>query len=169
MIKEFQFGKLMKIRVAQEKDIENIAQLFYETIITVNKKDYSEEQILAWSGNAKNVEMWSDLIEKQYFLIAEKDFIITGFASLDTNCCLDLMYVHKDFQGQGIATQLLLALENKAIEEGFTEIWTDSSLTAKPFFLSKGFVIKEIYTKKLRGIEFENTILTKEILHNTIY
>jgi putative acetyltransferase len=159
----------MKIRIAQEKDIENIAQLFYETITTVNKKDYSEEQILAWIVNARDLEKWSDLMKEQYFLVAEKDFIITGFASLDTNCCVDLMYVHKDFQGQKIANQLLSALENKVIKKGFKEIWTDSSLTAKPFFLSKGFIIKEIYTKKLRDIEFENTILTKEILHNTKY
>jgi putative acetyltransferase len=108
----------MKIRIADEKDIENIAQLFYETINVVNKKDYSDEQIIAWSGNAKNLEMWSDLIKKQHFLVAQKGYTIIGFASLDVNHCVDFMYVHKDFQGQQIATKLLSALESKAIKEG---------------------------------------------------
>ena len=152
------------IRIAEEKDIKRITQLFYETITSVNRKDYLEEQIKVWADNAKNLKMWTDAIKEQYFLVSEIDFTIYGFASLDKNRGVDFMYIHQYFQGKGVATQLLSAIESKAIELGFTEIWTDSSITAKPFFMKKGFVIKEIYTKKVSGIDFENTILSKIII-----
>lgn len=35
----------MEIRKYQAEDLEEIVQLFYETIQTVNRKDYSQEQV----------------------------------------------------------------------------------------------------------------------------
>jgi putative acetyltransferase len=154
---------MIKIRIAEIKDVEEITQLFYETINSVNRKDYPEEQILAWSDSSKNFKIWSDSINEQFFIVAEINFIIVGFASLDKNNCLDFMYVHKDFQGEEIATQLLLAIEKQASYLEITEIWTDSSITAKPFFVNKGFLVDKIYAKNVNGIEFENTILKKII------
>ena len=39
----------MEIRKYQAEDLEEIVQLFYETIQTVNRKDYSQEQVEVWS------------------------------------------------------------------------------------------------------------------------
>lgn len=35
----------MEIRKYQEEDLEEIVQLFYETVRTVNRRDYSQEQV----------------------------------------------------------------------------------------------------------------------------
>ena len=40
----------MEIRKYQAEDLEEIVQLFYETIQTVNRKDYSQEQVEVWSN-----------------------------------------------------------------------------------------------------------------------
>lgn len=45
----------MEIRKYQAEDLEEIVQLFYETIQTVNRKDYSQEQVEVWSNRCENL------------------------------------------------------------------------------------------------------------------
>lgn len=40
----------MKIREYQERDILEIIKLFYETVHTINVKDYTIEQVNAWAS-----------------------------------------------------------------------------------------------------------------------
>lgn len=40
----------MLIRRYQPEDLVRIARLFYETVHTVNRKDYSAEQVRVWAG-----------------------------------------------------------------------------------------------------------------------
>ncbi len=151
----------MQIRKATENDLSQITQLFCETVNTINQKDYSKEQIAVWSASSQKVDYWLECIKSQYFIVAEKDDLIIGFASLDEMACVDFMYVHKDFQHIGVATQLLDTLESEAYEKDFTGIWSDVSITAKPFFLKSGFKEKEVYIKRVQDVEFENTIMIK--------
>ena len=39
----------------------------------------------------------------QNTLIAEMNGVIIGFGSIDKSGCLDLLFVHKDYQKQGVA------------------------------------------------------------------
>ena len=52
---------------------------------------------------------------------------------MDDNGYLDRLYVHKDYQGKGIATLILNELEKHAILQGLSLIKTHASITAKPF------------------------------------
>lgn len=151
----------LSIRSANAGDVDAIATLFRATIETVSAKDYSSQQIKAWTSGADDKQRWLQLIEEQYFYVAECNNQITGFASIANDGYLDLMYVHKDFQGKGIASQLLKTLEQKVIELALQKIYTDSSITAKLFFLGKGFVIEKEYIKIHGGVEFKNTMMYK--------
>jgi hypothetical protein len=46
----------MKISEAIENDLSQITQLFYETVNSVNQKDFSKEQIAVWSASSQKVE-----------------------------------------------------------------------------------------------------------------
>ena len=151
------------IRRAESYDIAEITRLFYETIQTINSKDYSQEEIDDWSSCHSDYEKWNTKIIEQYFIVATFDSKITGFASLTTNGYLDLMYVHKDYQGQGIAGQLLSKLENKAIEQNNREIYSEVSITARAFFEKQGFCVKQKQLKKSRKRELENYYMIKEM------
>lgn len=159
-----QVKEIIKIRKANTDDINQIRQLFYDTITTINKKDYDEKQILAWILGAQNTEAWWKKIHEQHFFVAERDNVIVGFCSITEIGYIDYLYVHKDFQGQGIATALLKAAEQVADEFKLSEIWAEVSITARPFFKSKGFEITKIYTKKVGEVEFEDCIMTKKKL-----
>ncbi|HXL58878.1 MAG TPA: hypothetical protein VN958_21595, partial [Chitinophagaceae bacterium] len=74
----------MQIRKATPEDINELRKLYYETITTINSKDYNEEQIKAWASTADRTGSLLKRIQEQYFFVAENDDKkITGFASLN--------------------------------------------------------------------------------------
>ena len=151
----------IEIRKAENEDIDQISLLFFETINHVNTKDYNSSQIQIWSAGYNNIYKWRKKILEQYFIVAKIGALVVGFASIAPDGCLDYLYVHKNHQREGIATSLLHTIEKFALESGLLEIWSDVSITAKPFFLSKGFTISKTYLKEVNGISFENSIMTK--------
>ena len=95
--------------------------------------------------------------------MAVLDNQIVGFSDMDDTGYLDHLFVHKDYQGRGIATALLNKLESYARIIGMDYIITHVSITAKPFFLAKDFeVVKEQKVMK-RGEWFTNFIMQKKI------
>ena len=153
----------MHIRLATTADIDEIAGLYKDTIDRINSRDYSKEQIEAWSSTYNNAPGWIRRIEEQRFYVAILDDKIVGFASIDTSGYLDLLYIHKDYQAIGIASKLLNCVEKAAKEMGFAEITVQSSITAKPFFLKKGFVITGEHNKLINGVPFINSMMKKRI------
>lgn len=129
----------MNIRKATLNDLSAITRLFKETINSVNRQDYSQQEAEVWSQSAQNTERWAGKINNQYLLLAEQNEVVTGFASLTPEGYLDVMFVHKDFQRQGIAQTLFDALEAYAKENNIAEITSDVSITARPFFEKNGF------------------------------
>ena len=46
----------MIIREYQQDDCKEITELFYNTVHTVNSKDYTEEQLIAWATGKVDLE-----------------------------------------------------------------------------------------------------------------
>lgn len=151
----------MKIRKATLDDTDQIRQLFYDTINNINIIDYDSEQIKLWSSGHLKIDKWKKNITEQYFIVSESDGIITGFASITEKGYLDFMYVHKDHQGKGIATKMLADLEKYADNLELKEIWAQVSITARPFFRSKGFEITKEFITRIEDVEFADAIMTK--------
>jgi N-acetylglutamate synthase-like GNAT family acetyltransferase len=149
---------MIQIRPAEPKDGPQIGQLIYETVHTVNRKDYSEKQVKAWAPDEVIFSTYEG-----FAYVAELERRILGFANLTPAGYLHRLYVHKEFQGQKIASRLLKVLEAKAQELGLQEITTESSITAKPFFLAQGFLVLAEQTKVLRGVSFINFKMLKRI------
>ncbi|MGN0743654.1 MAG: GNAT family N-acetyltransferase [Christensenellales bacterium] len=150
----------MIIRQYMSTDCENIAILFYHTVHTVNSKDYTEKQLNAWATGSVDLTQWNKSLSKHYAVVAIENDIIVGFGDIDKTGYLDRLYVHKDYQRQGIATALCNELE-KAVETN--KIVTHSSITAKPFFIQRGFrVIKEQQVTR-NGIVLTNYLMEKQV------
>lgn len=146
----------MFIREYISSNCGQLAELFYQTVHTVNAKDYTKEQLDAWAAGNVDLKGWDKSFSKHYTLVAvEQDFIV-GFGDIDSTGYLDRLYVHKDFQRQGIASALCDKLEN-----GFDKITTHASITAKPFFLHRGYkVVREQHVTR-NGVSLTNYVMEK--------
>ncbi|WP_421765241.1 GNAT family N-acetyltransferase [Ekhidna sp.] len=151
---------MILIREATFDDVDEIIDLFMSTVKAVNKRDYSPEQIAVWAST-KDRNTWGKKIESQHFYVANIDDQIVGFSSIDDTGYLDFMYVHKDFQGCGIAKALLEEVEFKARRLQLTRIHSSVSITAQPFFRSRGFETYDQEHKELKGIAFTNALMEK--------
>ena len=156
------------IRPATPGDLDQILYLFKDTIIHTCSNDYNADQIRVWTASAENRQSWIKRIEEHYFLVAEKNNFLTGFASLRKNDYIDVMYISKDYQRQGIAFNLLNKLEIKALSLDSKKLETDASITARPFFEKQGYcVIKENH-HVLSGVDIMNYRMSKNLIYNRI-
>lgn len=137
--------KNLKILIRHSKvdDLIEIQELFVNTISIICKEDYSSEQIKIWASSIKNTQRWMDKLSSQYFLIAELENKIVGYASLENDNHLDFLYVHKDYQRQSIASKLYSEIEVEAIKRNAAQLHSDVSITAKPFFEKKDLLQKK--------------------------
>ncbi len=127
------------LRPYRDDDTPALIALFRETIHSVNRRDYSPAQLAAWAPAEIDAAVWADRQAENDTLLAEIDGATVGFAELTAEGHLHMLFVHKDHQGEGIASALLTAMEDRAHATGQSEITTDASLTAQPFFQRQGF------------------------------
>jgi putative acetyltransferase len=118
-----------------------LAKLFYDTVHTVNSRDYAKEQLNAWATGNVDIDAWNSSLMAHNTLIAEIDGLIVGFADMDDTGYLDRLYVHKDYQRRGIALALLKQLELSAQKAGISSFTTHASITAIPFFEKQGYKV----------------------------
>lgn len=150
----------MVIRKYKSSDCEQLAELFYQTVHNVNAKDYTQEQLDVWATGNVNLEKWNKSFLEHYTIVAINDEIIVGFGDIDKTGYLDRLFVHKDYQKQGIASIMCNELEQSV--KG-NKITTYASITAKPFFEQRGYkVIREQQVIR-NGISLTNYVLTKSI------
>jgi len=151
------------LRQALDSDVDKITQLFYDTIQNINIKDYSQEEVDDWSSWHADTDKWLERMHEHYFIVAEIDAKIVGFSSLAHDGYLDLLFVDKDTQGQGVAGALVSEMVQKAIEQNNDLIYSDVSLTAKGFFERKGFIVERQQLKKSKKKELVNFRMIKKL------
>ena len=155
----------MEIRAYRQEDIKEIAELFYNTVHTVNAADYTEKQLDAWADGNIDLAAWNRSFQEYMTLVAvmpsDKENgteQIVGFADMDSAGYLDRLYVHRDFQRQGIASELCDRLEQAADAEKFT---THASITAKPFFEKRGYQVMREQQVERKGVLLTNYVMEK--------
>ncbi len=136
-------------------------KMFVDTITTICRDDYTPEQIKVWTSSVENTQRWTDKLTSQYFLIAELDKKIVGYASLDNNDYIDFLYIHKDYQRQGIADRLYSEIEKEAVKRKATVLTSDVSETARRFFEKKGFKTIAPQTNIIKDVEIRNYKMSK--------
>ena len=146
----------MLIREYISSDCERLAELFFQTIHTVNAKDYTQEQLNVWAIGNVDLSIWNNSFLEHYTLVALENNAIVGFGDIDNTGYLDRLFVHKDYQSQGIATALC-----DRLEAGFDRVTTHASITAKQFFMNRGYrLIKEQQVVR-NGISLANYVMEK--------
>ena len=73
------------------------------------------------------------------------------------------MCVHIDFLGIGIATILLNEIERYATATGIIRITSEVSLTARPFFEQRGYIVTEEQKRRANQLSLTNFWMAKNL------
>ncbi len=104
------------------------------------------------------------MIETHYFIVAvDQQSQVVGFSSITPQGYLHSMFIHKDFQGKGIATMLLKEIERYAIAEGIKQITSEVSITARPFFEKNGYAVKMEQKRRANQCCLTNFWMAKDL------
>src|SRR5262249_34566750 len=133
-----------------------IATLYHDTVRKINSRDYASAQIQAWAGARPDEEKWRERQNSRTIFVEGEDRIIRGCAELEDDGRVGAVYVHADYQREGIASALLEEVEKEAIARGATCLSTEASITAQPFFEKRGFETVAAQNVEYRGQTFRN-------------
>ncbi|MEH2213815.1 GNAT family N-acetyltransferase [Nostoc sp.] len=153
----------MKIRIYEIADTKEIMKLFYDTIHEVNIHDYTQEQVAAWAPANMDIEVWIKSLGSKFTYVAEEQDQIIGFGELEANGHIDRFYCHKDFQRKGVGKKILEQIQLKANSLGVEKLFTEASITAKPFFESQGFIVIKKQEVERRGQKLINFVMEKHL------
>ncbi len=144
----------MQLRKYMVSDCEQLAELFYQTVHSINAKDYSEEQLDAWASGKVNLQEWNKSFLEHNTIVTIENRKIVGFGDMDLCGYLDRLFVHKDYQRKGIGSLICEKLEQAVCERKIT---TYASMTARPFFERRGYHVvrqQEVIRNKIALTNF---------------
>jgi len=152
----------LKILDYEEGMLDEMLQLFYDTVHTVSARDYRKDQLNSWAPLDIDRRWWEQRLKKNICKVAFINNTMVGFAEL-VDEHVETLYVHKDFQRRKVAANLIDQLLQIANERNYTVLTTEASLTARPFFEAFGFRVTRVKKKLFNGKDFTNFKMTKDL------
>ena len=71
------------IREAQQSDAVVLKELFQNTVLVINRRDYSQSEVEDWASCGDNLSEIEDMIKTHYFIVAvNQRSQIVGFSSI---------------------------------------------------------------------------------------
>ncbi len=151
----------ISIRKATPEDAQAMIDIKVTCVNRIYKEVNSETVINKWISLIKP-EAYLKKIKSSYWLYvatipSENSDKVVGFGFLNTNTrrpqpipdkydCkiqLELLYIDPNYHRQGIGRRILEALEQTALNEGYTRIGVLASLPGVSFYSRQGFAVKE--------------------------
>lgn len=152
-----------QVRKYKQTDLDACTQLFHGTVHTINAKDYSQNQLRAWAPDIPNSDAWQKRLTNSIAYVAEYHGKLVGFGNLTQDGYFDMLYIHKDYQSKGIAVVIVKEIIQQARLLKIKRIWSDVSITAKPFCEHFGMHVVKEQTKKLHGETFINYLMEADL------
>ena len=140
-----------------------VAEIFRASVEELTADDYSAAQQEAWASAADDEEEFAAKLAGELTLVATFGGAAVGFAALDGNTRIDMLYMHPAATGHGVGSLLIEALEKLAAGRGARRLTADVSDSAQNFFKKRGFVPKLRNTIQLGGEWLANTTMEKQL------
>jgi putative acetyltransferase len=153
----------MRIRRFNPGEEPALFEIYHSAIHLIARRDYTEEQVNAWAPSNLDHGVWANHIRSINPFVAEIDGTPVGYADVQENGYIDHFFVSGRHPRQGIGRSLMEALEAEARRLELSELTSDVSRTAQPFFQRFGFVVVEQRMPVIRGVELPNALMRKVI------
>ena len=151
------------VRECRSSDLETVVALFQRSVREVASRDYSPAQLSAWAPETADLRAWSNRLADGGVFVCTRNEQIAGFARIDADGCVDLLYVHPNCQRQGVARELVEQLVSWAASRALRRLQAEVSVTARPFFERRGFRVVRPQVVERRGVKFDNFVMDCEL------
>ena len=125
---DFQFGDEPALRVVFESAIHEVAI-----------RDYTQAQVNAWAPREFDPSLWAKRMQGIAPFVIEHDGVIVAYADVQPNGYIDHFFVAAGHNGQGIGGRLMRRIHERAEELSISELASEVSRTAQPFYRHLGF------------------------------
>ncbi len=151
------------IRKYRIQDLSQVVRLFTDSVHELTAGAYDETQRYAWASRTPHLDTWRERLESLETLVAEEGSDLAGFISYEKDGHIDLVFTAPNYARRGIASALYHEAEQQLKDLGVTELKTEASVVARPFFERHGFEVVDEQRVTVRGAQFLRYLMRKEL------
>ncbi|MDA7086844.1 GNAT family N-acetyltransferase [Pseudomonas sp. SA3-5] len=134
------------LRDYHARDLQALVELLGAAVHRLGAADYDQAQRRAWAPAHADMPAWQTRLAALELLIAEDNRQLAGFIGFTRDGHIDLLFTAPQHARQGVATALYAAAQTRIHAAGATSVFTEASLTARPFFARQGFSVEQAQT-----------------------
>jgi putative acetyltransferase len=155
-------GRLL-VRTATDADVPSLAALYEESVRSVGPQRYSPAQVDAWAAFARDEEGFRAKVLDAVCLVAEEDGDAVGFATLESDGVVGLLYVRGDRGHRGFGSALLRALILLAEQRGVRRLRTVAGEFSRGLFERFGFTLFDTEEREYNGVVFRRYWMERQV------
>ncbi|MFB2651750.1 GNAT family N-acetyltransferase [Shewanella seohaensis] len=150
-----------------------VSELFHQCVHQIQHERYNAAQLKAWSQSPRSSQHWHlRLSRSQAWIILVTDAaglskICAGFINVETDFhhrgYIDSLYIHPDWQRQGLGERAYRQLELWAREQGYSQLSADASYLSRGLFIKLGFVQQQRSYQQKLGQVLPSFYMTKKL------
>lgn len=154
---------MITIRQYQPEDAKALWEVFFHTVRNVNRQHYSQDQVEAWAPEGWGIEKWKKKMCQINPYIAEMNGQVAGYTDLQDSGLVDHFFCHHAFQGKGVGRALMEHVLKVANDKGISRLYSEVSITARPFYERMGFKVVKEQQVEMRGQVLTNFVMEKHL------
>ncbi|WP_345711908.1 GNAT family N-acetyltransferase [Kineococcus glutinatus] len=147
---------VLLIRRYEAADAGDTWRVFQAAVHGTASRDYTPEQIQAWAPATVDEARWQQRRSAAHTWLACLDGAVVGFSDFTDDGLLDMLFVHPDAGGRGVARALVTHVLREAAAAGHHRLHVHASLTAWPAFERLGFTVDATRLAEIRGQKLQN-------------
>jgi putative acetyltransferase len=153
----------VKLRPYRDADLAAVAGLFTAAVHALAAGHYDARQRAAWAPRPPDLTEWQARLNGPRTLVAEKSGELAGFITYEMDGHIVLLYASPRHASRGVASALYREAESALAGAGITELFTEASRVARPFFERQGYIVEEAQYITLRGVTLPRFAMRKSI------
>lgn len=131
----------MIVREYAPQDAKSTWDVYFRAVRDTALKDYSAEQVAAWAPASVDLTAWNERRSSAHTFVATEAERVVGFSDVTDDGLLDMLFVHPEAGGHGVARALVSTVVRTARKLGLPRLVTHASRTARPVFERFGFEV----------------------------
>ncbi len=154
----------MLVRPFMPSDAEALAALFHASVREAGARDYSAQQVAAWSPSSPDPQDYITRAGDRTVLVAiDEDGEVIGYGDLEPDGHIDHLYCRPDRIAMGVGSAIYAALEAAARDAGIAMVFVEASESARRLFERRGFSIDARNDFTINGVAIHNYHMSKRI------